>query len=68
LGCDGVFVGSGIFKSDDPAERGRAIVQAVTHYQDWEIVAEVSKGLGEPMPGIDIRTLKPEELLAIRGW
>ena len=68
LGCDGVFVGSGIFKSTDPAVRGRAIVQAVTHYQDWEIVAEVSKGLGEPMPGIDVRTLKPEELLAVRGW
>ena len=68
LGCDGVFVGSGIFKSSEPAVRGRAIVQAVTHYQDWNIVAEVSKGLGEPMPGIDIRTLKQEELLAVRGW
>ena len=68
LGCDGVFVGSGIFKSDDPAVRGKAIVQAVTHYQDWKVVAEVSRGLGEPMPGVDIRTLKPEELLAVRGW
>ena len=68
LGCDGVFVGSGIFKSDDPAVRAKAIVQAVTHYQDWKIVAEVSMGLGEPMPGVDIRTLKPEELLAVRGW
>lgn len=68
LGCDGVFVGSGIFKSDDPAGRGWAIVQAVTNYEDWEKVAELSKGLGEPMPGIDIRTLKPEELLAARGW
>ena len=68
LGCDGVFVGSGIFKSDDPAGRGWAIVQAVTNYEDWEKVAELSKGLGEPMPGIDIRTLKPEELLAVRGW
>ena len=68
LGCDGVFVGSGIFKSDDPAVRAHAIVQAVTHYQDWKVVAEVSRGLGEPMPGVDIRTLKPEELLAVRGW
>ncbi len=68
LGCDGVFVGSGIFKADNPAVRGRAIVQAVTHYQDWGIVAEVSKGLGDAMPGIDIRTLKPEDLLAVRGW
>ncbi len=68
LGCDGVFVGSGIFKSDDPADRAQAIVKAVTNYQDWKIVAEVSKGLGEPMPGVDIRTLKPEELLAVRGW
>ena len=68
LGCDGVFVGSGIFKSDDPARRGKSIVQAVTHYQDWDVVAEVSKGLGAPMPGIDVRMLKPEELLAVRGW
>ena len=68
LGCDGVFVGSGIFKSDDPAVRAKAIVEAVTHYQNWEIVANVSKGLGEPMPGVDIRTLRPEELLAVRGW
>ena len=67
-GCDGVFVGSGIFKSDDPARRGKSIVQAVTHYQDWDVVAEVSKGLGAPMPGIDVRMLKPEELLAVRGW
>jgi pyridoxal 5'-phosphate synthase pdxS subunit len=68
LGCDGVFVGSGIFKATDPALRARAFVQAVTHYQDWGIVAEVSKGLGEAMPGIDLRTLKPEELLSVRGW
>ena len=68
LGCDGVFVGSGIFKSDDPEVRAKAIVEAVTHYQNWEIVANVSKGLGEPMPGVDIRTLRPEELLAVRGW
>ena len=68
LGCDGVFVGSGIFKASDPARRAKAVVQAVTHYQDWDVVAEVSKGLGAPMPGIDVRMLKPEELLAVRGW
>ena len=68
LGCDGVFVGSGIYKAEEPARRARAIVQAVTHYQDAAIVAEVSKGLGEAMSGMDIRTLKPEELLAVRGW
>ena len=68
LGCDGVFVGSGIFKSEDPTRRAKAVVQAVTHYQDWDVVAEVSKGLGTPMPGIDVRMLKPEELLAVRGW
>ena len=68
LGCDGVFVGSGIYKAEDPARRARAIVQAVTHYQDAAIVAEVSKGLGGAMSGLDIRTLKPEELLAVRGW
>ncbi|GBD10458.1 Pyridoxal 5'-phosphate synthase subunit PdxS [bacterium HR23] len=68
LGCDGVFVGSGIFKSSDPPRRAKAIVQAVTHYKNPEIIAQVSRGLGEPMPGIDVRTLKPEQLLAVRGW
>jgi pyridoxal 5'-phosphate synthase pdxS subunit len=68
LGCDGVFVGSGIFKSSNPQQRAKAIVKATTFYQDWGIVAEVSKGLGEAMPGIDIRTLKPEQVLAVRGW
>ncbi len=68
LGCDGVFVGSGIFKSTNPDKMAKAIVQATTHYQDWDVVAEVSKGLGDSMPGIDIRMLKPEELLAVRGW
>jgi pyridoxal 5'-phosphate synthase pdxS subunit len=63
-----VFVGSGIFKSDDPEQRGKAIVKAVTNYNDPEIVAEVSRGLGEPMRGLDIRTLSEEELLASRGW
>jgi len=68
LGAEGVFVGSGIFKSEDPAIRARAIVKAVTHYNDPAIVAEVSRGLGEPMRGLDIRSLAEEELLATRGW
>ena len=68
LGVDGVFVGSGIFKSDDPPSRGKAIVQAVTHYKDPQILAEISKGLGEPMVGIGVSTLPEEERLAVRGW
>ena len=68
LGADGVFVGSGIFKSENPLKRARAIVRATTHYNDPEIIAEVSRGLGEPMRGIDIRTLSEKELLATRGW
>jgi pyridoxal 5'-phosphate synthase pdxS subunit len=68
LGMDGVFVGSGIFKSGDPARRAQAIVKAVTHYDNPEILAEVSRGLGEPMVGINIDTLPEEELLATRGW
>ncbi|HEX7547998.1 MAG TPA: pyridoxal 5'-phosphate synthase lyase subunit PdxS [Candidatus Methylomirabilis sp.] len=68
LGVDGVFVGSGIFKSTDPAPRDKAIVQATTHYKDAKIIAEVSRGLGKAMPGIEISTLKPEEHLATRGW
>ncbi|MFQ5860621.1 MAG: pyridoxal 5'-phosphate synthase lyase subunit PdxS [Dehalococcoidia bacterium] len=68
LGCDGVFVGSGVFKSSDPERRARAIVQAVTHYNRPEVLAKVSKDLGEPMQGIDVRTLKEEQLLAPRGW
>ncbi|MBI2165682.1 MAG: pyridoxal 5'-phosphate synthase lyase subunit PdxS [Chloroflexi bacterium] len=68
LGCDGVFVGSGVFKSEDPPKMARAIVQGVTHYREPKIIAEVSRGLGESMPGIDVRTLKPEQLLAVRGW
>ena len=67
LGADGVFVGSGIFKSGDPVKRGRAIVQAVTHYNDPKIIAEVSQDLGEPMVGIGIRDLSAEQLLAPRG-
>ncbi|HUG74392.1 MAG TPA: pyridoxal 5'-phosphate synthase lyase subunit PdxS [Acidimicrobiia bacterium] len=68
LGCDGVFVGSGIFKSGDPAARGRAIVDAVTHFKDPQILAKVSRGIGEPMVGIEIDTLSPEERLQNRGW
>ena len=68
LGADGVFVGSGIFKSTDPAARAKAIVKATTHYKDAKIIAEVSKNLGEAMPGLDIKQIKPEELLAKRGW
>jgi pyridoxal 5'-phosphate synthase pdxS subunit len=68
LGVDGVFVGSGIFKSGDPAKRANAIVQAVTHYQDPEILAEVSRDLGEAMVGINISHLPEEERLARRGW
>ncbi len=67
LGADGVFVGSGIFKSEDPAKRARAIVLAVTYYNDPKILAEISKDLGEPMRGIDVRQLAPQELLASRG-
>jgi len=68
LGADGVFVGSGIFKSTNPAVRAQAIVKATTHYQDPEIIAEVSKNLGEAMPGLDIKQIPTEELLALRGW
>ncbi len=68
LGAESVFVGSGIFKSADPAARARAIVMATTHYQDAEILARVSDGLGEAMPGLEISRLKPEELLQSRGW
>ena len=68
LGADGVFVGSGIFKSENPLVTGKAIVRATTHYQDPDILAEVSRGLGDPMRGMDLRTLRPEELMAPRGW
>ena len=68
LGADGVFVGSGIFKSGDPSARGKAVVKAVTHYQDPAVIAEVSKNLGEPMVGISARSINAEELLATRGW
>lgn len=68
LGVDGVFVGSGIFKSTDPAKRAAAIVKAVTHYNDPYILAEVSRNLGEPMVGRNVSTMPEEERLAGRGW
>ncbi len=68
LGCDGVFVGSGIFKSGDPARRAAAIVEAVTHFNDPIRIAKVSENLGEPMVGINLDTLREDELLAVRGW
>ena len=68
LGLDGVFVGSGIFKSGDPAKRAKAIVQAVTHFNDPKILAEISEDLGEPMVGINIETLATNERMASRGW
>src|SRR5689334_15423766 len=68
LGSDGVFVGSGIFKSGDPSKRARAIVEATTHFADPEVVARVSAGLGEAMVGIGLDELAPEQRLATRGW
>jgi pyridoxal 5'-phosphate synthase pdxS subunit len=68
LGAEGIFVGSGIFKSGNPLARAKAIVRATTHYQDARIVAEVSKNLGEPMVGINLDTLSESQLMARRGW
>jgi pyridoxal 5'-phosphate synthase pdxS subunit len=68
LGADGVFVGSGIFKSGDPDKRAKAIVEATTHFQDADVVARVSAGLGEAMVGISTASLEPSELLETRGW
>ncbi len=68
LGADGCFVGSGIFKSDDPAPRARAIVEAVTHFRDAKLLAKVSEGLGAPMVGIGLDKLEDDERLAKRGW
>jgi pyridoxal 5'-phosphate synthase pdxS subunit len=68
LGAEGVFVGSGIFKSEDPARTARAIVQATTHFDDPSIIAEVSKGLGTPMRGIALEQIPEGERLAVRGW
>jgi len=68
LGADGVFVGSGIFKSSNPALMAHAVVQAVTHYNDPNIIAEVSRGLGDSMPGLDVRSMTDEQRLSLRGW
>ncbi|MYF83219.1 MAG: pyridoxal 5'-phosphate synthase lyase subunit PdxS, partial [Acidimicrobiia bacterium] len=68
LGCDGIFVGSGIFKSGDPAVRARAIVEATTFYRDPEIVAKVSRNLGEAMVGIEIDDIPPGQRMQERGW
>jgi pyridoxal 5'-phosphate synthase pdxS subunit len=68
LGADGVFVGSGIFKSENPPLVAKAIVEATTHYQDPEVIARVSTGLGKAMPGISVSSLPEKELLASRGW
>jgi len=68
LGVDGVFVGSGIFKSGNPAKRAKAIVEAVTHYNNPKILAEISKNLGEPMVGINVSSIPQQEMLAERGW
>jgi len=68
LGAEGVFVGSGIFKSEDPARMANAIVQATTHFDDAKILADISKGLGAPMRGIALETIPEQERLAVRGW
>ena len=68
LGVEGVFVGSGIYKSSNPEVRAKAIVEATTHYNDPDIIAKASENLGEPMSGMAARSLKPEEILAVRGW
>jgi pyridoxal 5'-phosphate synthase pdxS subunit len=68
LGCDGIFVGSGIFKSDNPAARAKAIVDATAHYRDANLLAEVSKGIGTAMRGIHVGAMKEEDKIAKRGW
>ncbi|HPC07421.1 MAG TPA: pyridoxal 5'-phosphate synthase lyase subunit PdxS, partial [Smithella sp.] len=68
LGCDGIFVGSGIFKSADPARRARAIVKATAYFNDPQKVLEASMDLGEAMPGLEISQIPPEQILAGRGW
>jgi pyridoxal 5'-phosphate synthase pdxS subunit len=68
LGADGVFVGSGIFKSENPVKFARSIVEATTHYQDYELIAALSKGLGTAMKGIEISTILPEHRMQERGW
>jgi pyridoxal 5'-phosphate synthase pdxS subunit len=68
LGCDGIFVGSGIFKSADPAKRAKAVVAATTYFNDPKVLAEVSQDLGEAMPGLEISTIAPNERMQERGW
>ncbi|KAI7291299.1 hypothetical protein KC315_g19699, partial [Hortaea werneckii] len=68
MGCDGVFVGSGIFKSGDAAKRAKAIVQATTHYNDPKVLADVSSGLGEAMVGLNVSSMDEGDKLAKRGW
>jgi pyridoxal 5'-phosphate synthase pdxS subunit len=68
LGAEGNFVGSGIFKSADPARRAKAIVDATTHFRDAKLVAEVSRGLGEAMRGLSLESIPAQERLAVRGW
>ena len=68
LGSEGVFVGSGIYKASNPEVRAKAIVAATTHYNDPDVIAKASENLGEAMPGMDVRTMKQEEILAVRGW
>jgi pyridoxal 5'-phosphate synthase pdxS subunit len=68
LGADGVFVGSGIFKSEDPSTMAKAIVEATTHFRDADVLARVSSGLGEPMRGLSAAGLAPDELPEPRGW
>ena len=68
LGAEGVFVGSGIYKSSNPEVRAKAIVEATTNYNNPDIIAKASQDLGEAMPSLDVKSLKPEEILAVRGW
>ncbi|SDK23493.1 pyridoxal 5'-phosphate synthase lyase subunit PdxS [Sediminibacillus albus] len=68
LGADGVFVGSGIFKSDNPEKFAKAVVEATTHYEDYELIGQISKGLGTAMKGIEIGTIAPENRMQDRGW
>jgi pyridoxal 5'-phosphate synthase pdxS subunit len=68
LGAEAIFVGSGIFKSDNPAARAKAVVEATTYYDKPDVVARVSEGIGEPMPGLDVAKMPESELLQTRGW
>jgi len=68
LGCDGIFVGSGIFKSTNPSARAKAVVSATTHFNDPQVLAEISRDLGEAMPGIEISAIEPQQRMQDRGW